>query len=140
MAEAISRLKQEEKLQFLQKALRPVPSEMAGPVKADEPWLIGEFKDRDLEPKFFVLHAQTILKLFPLSVHGIYLASNPLGATGRPDDSLYLLESEISRDDFDHVYPGRVARMLMQGWLTGLGALVLAAIIIALISMLRRRH
>src|SRR5262249_21350152 len=106
--------------------------------KAAEPWMIGEFKDPDLEPKFFVLHAQTILKLFPLSVRGVYLASNPLGANGRPDRSLHVLESEISRDDFDHVYPGRVERMLMQGWLIGFGGLVLAGIVIGFITMLKR--
>jgi hypothetical protein len=137
MAEAISWLKREEKLQFLQKALRPVPPEMAEPVKATEPWMIGEFKDPDLEPKFFVVHAEMILRLFPLSVRGVYLASNPLAGNGRPDHSLHVIESEISRDDFDHVYPGRVERMLMQGWLMGLGGLVLAGFVIAFITMLK---
>jgi hypothetical protein len=138
--EAVSRLPREEKLQFLQKALRPVPREVAGPVKAGEPWMIGEFEDADLEPKFFVIHANTILKLFPLSVHTVYLASNPVGADGKPDYSLYLLESDISREDFDHVYPGRAERLLMTGRLIGVAGVVGAAVVIALITMFRRHR
>ena len=110
------------KIEELNRCLRPVAKPPRMSTVNGAGWTIaGQFKDPDLGSKFFGLYGYQFTGGMQITVRSVYLVSHPVTANGRIDSGAYLFHGEMSKEDFERIYPGEIGRMRLQSILVGLG-------------------
>ena len=120
----------ERKIEDLNRCLRPVAKPPRMSTVNGAGWTIaGQFKDPDLGSKFFGLYGYQFTGGMQITVRSVYLVSHPVNSNGRIDTGAYLFHGEMSKEDFERIYPGEIGRMRLQSVLVGAG---LFAVVIGL--------
>jgi hypothetical protein len=118
----------ERKIEALNRGLRGVPRPPRMSTVNGAGWTIcGQFKDPDLGSKFFGFYGYQFTGGMQITVRTVYLVSHPV-TDGRTDTNAYLFHGEISKDDFERIYPSEIGRLRRQSILTG--AAVFAVVVV----------
>jgi hypothetical protein len=108
----------ERKIEALNRGLRGVPRPPRMSTVNGAGWTIcGQFKDPDLGSKFFGFYGYQFTGGMQITVRTVYLVSHPV-TDGRTDTNAYLFHGEISKDDFERIYPSEIGRLRRQSILT----------------------
>jgi hypothetical protein len=119
----------ERKFEALNRCIRPVPKPPRMRTVNGGGWTMGgHFKDPDLGSKFFGLYGWHFTHGMQVTVRSIYLLSHPV-KNGHTDTNAYLFHGEISKDDFERIYPGELKRLRRQSFLTGFALLVVIIVL-----------